>query len=369
MFVRNALAVCLLAAPVLCANSELESCQYVLTDAGASGLGSAIGHAGLSDTGFVTGSLAGHGRPAPVGYRWSPARAEAAAVLVPDRETWTGSSAVDVNDSGTFVGCFGEGQGAAFLSRGYRWRDGVTEELVTPLGQRAFPTAINDAGWIVGYAGIQPAGTPGAVIWDPELEASFVADLTLAVDINASGQVVGTRNDTSGTARGFVWERGELIALGSLDPRGLGAVYPKAIDDQGRVVGTSLIRGREHAFLWTRAGGMRELFGPRGAAGESPLDVAALDINAAGWVVGYAPTARGASAVLWAPDGSVRELQPLVPELAGAGPARLRAQRINAAGQIAGLLESEGGVRTVLLTPAPKTASAKPTGAVGLLAH
>src|SRR5262245_16397554 len=147
MSVRIALAALAIAVPTSSVRSPSESRQYALTDAGTNEPGSAIGFAGLSETGFVTGSLSARGRHAPLGYRWSPAGSEPAFVLVPDRDSWAGSSAVDVNASGTFVGCFGEGEGSTFLSRGYRWKDGVTEELFTPLGQRAFPSAINDAGW------------------------------------------------------------------------------------------------------------------------------------------------------------------------------------------------------------------------------
>ncbi len=336
--------------------------QYTLRDVGLNGTGASLGAVGLSDSGFLVASEGARGRhTAPRGYRLVlGGRADAGSMLLPGSSSWVGCSAVDVNDAGTFVGSFGEEPGAAFLTRGYRWKDGVIEELFTPLGQRAFPSALNEAGWIVGTAGIQPAGTPGAVLWDPELGARFVADLTRAVDINDRLQVVGYRNDAAGTPRAFLWEEGELVALGSLDPRGLGAVYPRALDEQGRVVGVSLVRGREHAFLWTRAGGMRELLGP--TAGRALGGACALDLNEHGWVIGYAATARGSAAVRWAPDGSVSELAALVPAL-GAG--SLRALRIDAAGRIAGTLTGEAGARTVLLTPLQP--SAPPAPAMGLL--
>jgi len=363
MFVRIVLAASSLAVPLLAARSSEEVRKYSVTDVGVESAGTATGPAGLSDTGFLAGSQAARGdRLAPVGFRRSPgATSGVGAIVVPDRSTWVGSTAVDVNDSGTFVGSFAEEPGATFLSRGYRWKDGVIEELLTPLGQRAFPTAINDAGWIVGYAGIQPPGTPGAVLWDPELRASFVGDLTRAVDVNSRNQVVGYKNDASGAARAFVWDAGELVPLGSLDPRGLGAVYPKAIDAHGRVVGVSLVRGREHAFVWTKKGGMSELLGAR--SGQLSLDAAALDINDDGWVVGYAPTAHGRSAVLWGPDGAVNELAGLVPALATPGSGTFRALRINSAGQIAGTLENADGSRTVLLTPLPQCSTSRANGA------
>ena len=134
---------------------------YTLTDVGVNDAGEATGPVGLSDSGLVAGSLIPRDkRTAPVGYRWTPGEgSRAPRVLVPERAHWTGSSVVDVNDAGTLVGSFALESGS--LTHGYRWRDGGIEELLTPLGLRAFPTALNDAGWIVGYAGIQPPGTPG----------------------------------------------------------------------------------------------------------------------------------------------------------------------------------------------------------------
>ncbi len=98
------------------------------------------------------------------------------------------------------------------------------------------------------------------------------------------------------------------------------------------------------------------------------LESAALDINDTGWVVGYASTVHGRGATLWAPDGRVSELAPLVPELTS-GAGAFRALRINAAGQIAGTLAGKDGARTVLLTPTLPRPTQRLPGAVGMLAH
>src|SRR5262245_27411676 len=100
MLERLALAATLLTAlqaPARALSDSEETRQYTLTHAGAGSPGSAVGSAGLSDTGFVTGSLSARGRSAPLGYRWSSAEHGSGPALVPDRETWGGSSAVDVN--------------------------------------------------------------------------------------------------------------------------------------------------------------------------------------------------------------------------------------------------------------------------------
>lgn len=377
MLVRIALAALILASPSTRVGGSATSPdrsgtgaagprQYALRDVGLHGVGAPLGGLGLSDAGFLVASEGARGaHTAPRGFRRTLVAAGGDDdVLVPECPTWVGCSAVDVNASGTFVGSFSEEVGAPFLTRGYRWKDGVIDELFTPLGQRAFPGALNDGGWIVGQAGIQPEGSPGAVLWDPGLGATFVADLTHAVDVNERVQVVGYRNDSSGTARGFLWDAGELVPLGSLDPRGLGAVFPRAIDEHGRVVGVSLVRGREHAFLWTRETGMRELRGP--SWGQPLGGVGALDVNTDGWVIGFAATTDGMAAVRWSPEGEVVELAALVPRLRAPGAGSFRALRIDASGRIAGTLTNETGTRTVLLTP--RAASAAPVaGAMGLI--
>src|SRR5262245_66048832 len=110
MSVRIALAALAIAAPTSSVRSPSESRQYALTDAGTNEPGSAIGFAGLSETGFVTGSLSARGRHAPLGYRWSPAGSEPAFVLAPDRDSWTRSSAVGLHRSGTSVSSFRQGR-------------------------------------------------------------------------------------------------------------------------------------------------------------------------------------------------------------------------------------------------------------------
>jgi hypothetical protein len=101
-----------------------------------------------------------------------------------------------------------------------------------------------------------------------------------------------------------------------------------------------------------------------------PHNVGALDINDSGWIVGYAPNSLGQTDVLWAPDHTVRELRPLIPDF---GPSKhwvnMTALRINAAGQIAAVAANALlGLdwRTVVLTPANLRASALVPKAAGV---
>lgn len=368
MAIRStALVFAALASAALAATVRAQAAQYTITNVGGSQPGTAVGVAGLSDTGMVTGWVITSGGPfSSYGFRWSPG-----LFLLPDPPAgvaWTAFATYDVNNAGAFVGFFGD-LGSS-LTRGFRWENGVSTEVFTPLGFRAFPTAINNAGWIVGYAGAQPGGTPGAVMWTPALAPSFVADLSRATDINDHGQIVGWRDDAGGVARGFLYDHGSLTPLGTLDPNAAGNVYPAAIDEHGRVVGISEINGEEHAFLWSSATGMTELPGLGGA--HFPPDVAALDINDAGLVLGYAPTSQGQVDVIWSPDGTPTELDPLIPDV-GPGkswPNMLASLHINDAGQISGFAANSilnFQTRTVLLTPATLHASGLAPGSAGVV--
>ncbi|MEQ1892151.1 MAG: hypothetical protein ABL998_06385 [Planctomycetota bacterium] len=344
--------------------SSAQTGTYTLTDVGPGR--QSFGEAGLSDTGFVVSTFTEAGRL--VGFRWSGGTNGAASSFSlfdpPPGITWHSHTAVGVNDAGTVIGHFGTD--GITLRRGYQWKAGTTTELFTPQGFSAFPRAINSAGAIVGY-GAHTGGVPGAVIWSPTLVPSYVADLEEATDLDDQGRVVGYRLEGTGrVARGYLWDGTGLVALGSLDPTNRGGVYPNALDEQGRVVGTSYVGSVAHAFLWTATTGMRVL---AGFPNRNPvLNAVALDINDAGWIVGYTPDASGIRYVLWGPDGSLHDLEE---QIADRGPGTrwtglTWALRITTAGQVAGGALTGTDVRPVLLTPANLAASALVPGLVGV---
>jgi hypothetical protein len=88
----------------------------------------------------------------------------------------------------------------------------------------------------------------------------------------------------------------------TLTPRG---VTPTAVNDSNVVVGSYLKYGSPRAFRWTPAGGFVDI---------TPLDfpvAVVLDIDDAGWMVGYGLRAIGATyryALRWSPSGVVSVL-------------------------------------------------------------
>src|SRR5262249_1677417 len=165
----------------------------------------------------------------------------------------------------------------------------------------SFPRAINGRGEVVGESqggrvvayswtragGMVNLGTDGAVN-------------SYALDVNSRGVVVGG-NELAGYApfHALVWRPDRsVIDLGTLP--GDDTSEGIALNDHGRVVGTSS-GGRLHqAFMWTDAGGMSGL-GTLGGRSSYPTA-----INNHGWVVGVS-SIRGdqyVQAFVWSPrDG------------------------------------------------------------------
>ena len=69
---------------------------------------------------------------------------------------------------------------------------------------------------------------------------------SVAIDLNAHGQVVGTSGLAAGGSHAFLWENGTLTDLGTLGGDSLAV----AVNEGGQVIGRSMTGSGEHAFLW-----------------------------------------------------------------------------------------------------------------------
>lgn len=146
---------------------------------------------------------------------------------------------------------------------------------------------------------------------------------------------------TGGLIRGWFYDGSTLVDIGSLNGR---TTQVTDLSDAGQVVGAGFIRDVGtpeapgeiyHAFIWSRARGMRDL-GTLGGDGYSNANA----INNLGQVVGnaYAPDGR-LHAFLWSPREGMRDLG-----LLGSRPdSASAASGINEAGEVTGAATLNNG--------------------------
>ena len=213
---------------------------------------------------------------------------------------------------------------------------------------------LNDAGQIVGFIQVHPAGVNHAVLWSDKsvipqdlgvLDTTATdptARTSLAEDINAAGQVVGLAEYSSGVNHAFLWsESGGMENLGCLG-NWWNNSHAMAINDHEEVVGHQT--EGHWAWKWTRANGMQALTKPPGCSSSQ-----AFDINNDGLIVGEAGGAPGGGWLYM--SGQPYLLDGLL-TADDAGWHILEAKAINDAWHIAGYaLDPAGGIHTVLLAP------------------
>ncbi len=228
--------------------------------------------------------------------------------------------------------------------------DGATQQytaLQKPGGQGASGArSINDAGVVVGYAEYDVGGSRArhATAWIQGIPTDLGAlgAQSEASDVNTQGTVVGATGMADGTTSAFIYQGGQMVALGTL---GGASSWARAVNDSNVVVGASITGGSAEptAFIYQH-GVMTDL--GAGAGSE------AFDINAAGAVVG----AVGHRGFLYA-GGALTFLDQLL-DPAGGWTVR-EANAINDLGQIGATVcgGPDNACVAAILNPVPEPAT------------
>ena len=204
-----------------------------------------------------------------------------------------------MNNAGQIVGFAGTGTGAVHAML---YADGVLSDLGGLGGQDSYASAINDAGAITGSV-LSASGAQHAFLY----QDGNVLDLgagTSGYGINARGAVVGSKQ-TAGGATGFVYSAGQLTEIGNLGAGNDGIAV--AINDHGAVAGDFSIgpdpaTAPRHPFLYQN-GVLRDL----GALGEHAVN-GVVAINNAGQVAGYSGAADAFTHAFLYERGAMRDL-------------------------------------------------------------
>lgn len=181
------------------------------------------------------------------------------------------------------------------------------QRLEVPGGFEAFPAAINNHGWVVGYSSTPPVAARIPTLWIGGRASnlgSLGGTVGYAYDINDAGKIVGLSTNANNVQRAFSWYRGRITALQNLGGSTTSHSVARGINSSGVIAGESAVPdgSRVRAVLW-RNGAPRALENLGGSF------ASAFRINDLGYSAGVSnfPDATQ-HAALWTPKGDIVDL-------------------------------------------------------------
>jgi probable HAF family extracellular repeat protein len=336
---------------------------YTVTDLGTLG-GEVSKAYNLDECGRVVGeSTLGGGASHPFLWVDANKNGQADAGEMQDLGTLGGATglAVAVNQGGAVAGT---AQNSSSIRRAFiRASGGTMQDLGTLGGETAQAFDMNASGQVVGVSEDDGGLQDRAFVWQSGagmqgLTASWGTPIR-AFGINNAGQIVGTANRFDNGTHAFVTIGGAAVDIGTL---GGSLSFASDINESGEVAGYAYIATTpnnitqsNHAFYWKDANGngqsdageMQDL-GTLGAGRQS----FANDINDSAVVVGNSETVLNSFAThafIWTGAGGMKDLNTVVPNT---GWTFQEARAVNNRGQIVGIgLNPQGKTHAFLLTP------------------
>jgi probable HAF family extracellular repeat protein len=181
--------------------------------------------------------------------------------ILPGADPEGSARAIAVNDVGQIVGM---SVAPGFTNHAVLWSAmGVIQDLGTLGGSNSEAVDINASGQVIGWSQTTGNAATHSFLWTSgggmqDLNATVDPGITSVVEINASGQIVGTYVTSGGQSHAFLYTPGSgLRDLGTL---GGTTSAPTGLNDNGQVVGSSkLSNGTTHAFFWSPSDGMEDI--------------------------------------------------------------------------------------------------------------
>ncbi|MBT8401662.1 MAG: tandem-95 repeat protein, partial [Rhodothermia bacterium] len=203
-----------------------------------------------------------------------------------------------INDEGQVVGTsiLPSGQVKAFL-----WEGGNIRDLEPDLSRGSQAYGVNESGIVVGA--VEENGGIAAARWDVGAEKSestllegMDGQLSVALDVNESGDVVGTALSGDNQFHPVIWQ-GSALTVISAD--GVDVGQAEAISSDGEIVGSVLTPTSAERAIRGELGNVRQL---------SSEDSRAYGINGLGMAVGSKVSGTAVTAVSWSSNGLESEL-------------------------------------------------------------
>ncbi len=213
----------------------------------------------INDAGVIAGTANVNAVTGNRGFVASGSSATLLSIL-PGADPELSAGAVAINNAGQVVG---ESITPGFMTHAVLWSAlGVIQDLGTLGGSISAAIDINASGQVIGSSQITGDAATHFFLWSSgsgmqDLNTTVDAGITSVVEINDAGQIIGTYT-TGGQSHAFLYTPGSgLRDLGTL---GGTTSAPTGLDNNGDVVGSSTISGgATHAFLWTVADGMEDI--------------------------------------------------------------------------------------------------------------
>lgn len=207
--------------------------------------------------------------------------------ILPGASAELNAGAVAINNGGQVVGY---SPSAAVSQHAVLWSaEGVIQDLGTLGGTNSTAIDINASGQVIGSSQIAGDGATHFFLWSSSTGmqdlATILGPVTSVAEINDAGQIIGTYTATGGASHAFLYTPGSgLRDLGTL---GGTTSTPTGLNNSGQVVGSSTTTGgATHAFLWTSTDGMEDITAIAGIADVRRLNDALQTLSGA-----VAPTA------------------------------------------------------------------------------